>query len=161
MNIEAKEPQNPALKPTQLAFVNAYCTLGKPEFQNISKAGIMAGFAPKSAYKSGKRLLAMPIIAQEVAKRLDDLKLDAENATTATRSDITKLSKEFVRECGAKHPNTPRYLDLICRLNGLLQEAPSNQILIYNSENENAESSNLKGRLQRLFKTLGKDTKTP
>lgn len=158
MDTEIQTADNKPLKPTQIAFIDAYTALGQTTFQNISKSGVKAGFTPNSAYKSGKRLLENPKIAQEVAKRLDQQHLEAQNAASMTKDELTKISKEFLKECGAKHPNTPRYLDLICKTNGLYVETPSNQILVYNAkENENPESSNLKSRLQRLFKTLGKE----
>ena len=156
MDIDQDRP----LKPTQIAFIDAYTAIWQDTYKNVSRSGVKAGYKANNAYKSGKRLLDNPKVSQEVARRLEEHKTELANATSMTRDEMVKLSKEFLKECGAKHPNAPRWADIICKTQGLYAETPSNQILIYNSENENAESTNLKGRLQRLFKTLGKESKT-
>ena len=130
----------PKFKPREQAFIDAYTALGARSYQNLSESGRIAGFSPTSAIHSVKRLLKLPKILNEVSRRFEAQRLDMERASSMTREEMTKLSKEFLRECGSKHSNTPRYMDIICKVNGLYQDFVQNNLMIFNPSDKSQES---------------------
>jgi len=138
-----------AIKPRYMTFIQAYTAVGQETYQNITKSAIMAGYDANSACKSGKRLLEMPEIGNEVQRRLEAIRQEMENASSMTREEMTKLSKEYMRECGAKNPNAPRWADIICKINGLYQDTVNNTLAVFMPNEENVKL--LKGKISNII----------
>lgn len=143
----------PDMLPRHRAFILAYTSLGKETYQNASLSAKMAGYSHKSAGDAGKNLVKHPKIAEVSSAIIKHQEYEIENATRITREEITALSKEFLKECGAKHSNTPRYMDLMAKVNGLYAETINNAIVVYAGANPSDPDNerSLKTRLERML----------
>lgn len=125
------------LKPRHLDFIKAYSALGKPSYRNGAESARLCGYTHRNASSVAQKLLKDKRISAELSQIFANQDLEIRQETSATREELTKISKGFLKECGAKHSNTPKYIEILAKLNSLYNDGNNVQTLIYNaSQNE-------------------------
>ena len=106
----------------QSRFVNSYKELG-----DATKSAISAGYAPKSAYVEGSRLLKNVKVLAEIQQ------WKAKKSTEITKEDFVDLALKDYKELEVTEANKPRFLDIAGKALGYLGVEKNSPSQINNS----------------------------
>lgn len=125
--IEKEESQR--LTPRQQAFIKAYTTLGSETYRNGAASVRFAGYNAKNPSNTASKILSN----QAVSKFVDELdRMQWDWTLDKWLQEVTKSGSEVP----ATHANRPRYLELIAKSKGFINENKTNNSLFIIGESD-------------------------